>query len=175
MKACLISDIHGAQGAATDYMDAWAAILAQRAYQVQTVFLDTLCPAAYQARPFDKDETHRHFVNGGIDAAALNLQGMVSSEKFDLLLGFSLGGYLACQARLVLPATAKIICISATRLRLSEALPGECAIHAVFGTDDPWRPQGGLRLGGTQYEYLIADATHDIYLRPDACRFVLDN
>lgn len=174
MKACLISDIYGAQGRGVDYMHQWSAILTERGYLVEPVFLDSLCPAAYQNPTFDKEWTHHHFVNGGAEMAARNLRSRVADAGVDLLLGFSLGGYLAALARPSLPGNACIVCISATRLRLCDAIAGDCAIHAVFGADDPWRPQTGLQVGGAQYEYLIADAGHEIYLSPAACRFVLD-
>ena len=75
MKACLISDIHGSQGADPDYMAVWSHILQQRGYEVKPYFLDSLCPAAYRAKPFERETTHRHFVNhGGIAEATLVAQ-----------------------------------------------------------------------------------------------------
>jgi hypothetical protein len=176
MKAGLISDIHGSQGTSSAYMTVWQHILQQRGYEVMPCFLDSLCPAAYQTTPFDKETTHHHFVhNGGIEAATLALRALLVCNPVDLLLGFSLGGFLACQVRDTLPAEASIVCISATRLRLlGHTLPGDCPIHMVFGQDDPFRPERAPALGGTCHDYLIAQAGHEVYLTPERCSFVLD-
>ncbi len=176
MKAGLISDIYASHGTSPAYMTAWHRILQQRGYEVTPYFLDSLCPAAYRAKPFERETTHRHFVNhGGIAEATLALRALLAGDPVDLLLGFSLGGFLACQVRDALPAGASIVCISATRLRLVEhSLPGECPIHMVFGQDDPFRPERTPALGGACHDYLIAQAGHEVYLTPDRCSFVLD-
>ena len=176
MKAVLISDIHGSQGSNSAYMTIWRHILQQRGYEVKPCFLDSLCPAAYRAKPFERETTHRHFVNhGGLAKATLALRALLACDPVDLLLGFSLGRFLACQVRDALPAGASIVCISATRLRLLQhSLPGECPIHLLFGEDDPFLPKYAPALGGVCHDYRVAQAGHDVYLTPERCSFVLD-
>lgn len=174
MKAIIVSDIYGAHGRPQHYMAGWASQLERRGYEVGKVHLNDLYPDAYLNSPFSKELTHERFINGGIDEAVVQLLNVLSKRPVELLLGFSLGGYLACLARPFLKSTTKIICISATRLRHCEGLIGQSDVQAVFGEDDPYRPMHALHLGGGCHEYLIPGASHEVYLDIDSCAFVLD-
>lgn len=174
INAIVLSDIHGSRGGERGYMDDWVDRLALCGYAPQALWLDTLYPEAYGDGPHNQEAVHQRFISGGIDIARERLCQRLAMPGIELVLGFSLGGYLACLNRPALPSSAHIVCISSTRLRLHSQLPGQASIHALFGEEDPYRPDADLDLGAPFYHHLLRSAGHSIYHQPERCTFVLN-
>lgn len=174
-SAVLISDMYGRTGDLS-YLHAWTAWLAEREIAVQVVFVDELLPECYAALDEAGAEPTPplHARITAPDAVALaqaRLLNGLSEIRPGLILGFSYGGYLLAGIREQLGGAVQLVCISATRLRVLLPLPRPPLLHALFGADDPHRPD--WRLPSLASPYLqAADLPghgHDLYRFPEAC------
>lgn len=171
--ALLISDIYGMHGGNTAYLSDWTIWLQQLGYCPDTVYLDTLCPDAYTSTPFDLNSTHQHLVEKGMQAASARLRMLLNERSPAVVMGFSLGGYLACIAGDVLPAHSRLIAISSTRLRYLEHLDCRAPCTVLFGELDPHRPQHRLSSAAGLNNILIPAAGHDVYRDAQVCQAFL--
>ncbi len=84
------------------------------------------------------ENIHRAFVEGGIDTAVAHLMRKESEPAH--YLAFSTGGTIAWKAGLKGLPMKSLYTVSATRIRTEENKP-ECAITALFGDNDIYRPR----------------------------------
>ncbi|MHA6907982.1 hypothetical protein ACQUJS_06030 [Ralstonia pseudosolanacearum] len=86
-----------------------------------------------------------------------------------MVLGFSYGGFLAGSVHAQLAPAAKMICISATRLRQILPLPSSEGIHLIFGGNDPFRPEAQLLALSGLAVLDVPNAGHEVYRDTAAC------
>lgn len=169
MKTLLISDIYGLNGRNIDYLSHWRECCEQAGSSVEILYLNQLYPAAYATDEFSLDFTHQTFVKQGIVESTPVLDKYFQDYAPDQVIGFSLGGFLACLARPSLKIDARLIAISATRLRHVQSVSGHAACTVVFGENDPHRPTQPLLSEGLFKQIVLPGADHDVYLDMKTC------
>ena len=104
---------------------------------------------------------HQQFVDFGINQAIKQLINR-EPKRIDVVMGFSIGGYIAWKAIEQGWNVNRLIAVSATRLRY-ETKPTSCDCQLYFGAEDPYRPKDNW-LNRMNIKFELIDAIgHDLY------------
>ena len=112
---------------------------------------------------YTEENLHQQFVNGGIEKAVENLCKL-KTEAF-ILLGFSVGGYIAWKASLNGLRTNNIFAVSSTRVRI-ESIKPTANIHLFFGKNDAYKPTEDWFDSLNIKKQLIENEGHEFYKNP---------
>lgn len=131
-KIILISDIWGKEK--SDWISNYTTIL-EKHFDIQ--YYDS-CELGNidKSEPFEVN-LHHQFVNGGIEKAIENL--LQQEQESFIVLGFSIGGFIAWRAALSGLKTKILFAISSTRLRHETQKPSGI-IELFYGENDTYKP-----------------------------------
>lgn len=117
-------------------------------------------------------ELHHWYLDQGINRGLSNLQQLL--KKQDMLIGCSMGGYLAYLNHQCNTATSPsgTIMLSSTRLRtVTAGSVSDGSLFALFGEQDPYRPRTS-HLASLGIDSVSVPGKHEIYKSPN-CIFKL--
>ncbi|WP_017258654.1 hypothetical protein [Pedobacter arcticus] len=112
---------------------------------------------------YTEDNLHQQFNNGGIDKAVENLYKL--EPELSIVLGFSVGGYIAWKALLNHKMTNHIFAVSSTRLRKETTKPNG-KINLFFGENDIYKPNNEWFKTLALKKQLIKNEGHNFYRNP---------
>ena len=163
-KLIIISDILGTEN--DTWLKFYTDILEQH---FEIVYYDCRELANIDKSLLDKELIHQQFLNGGIISAVDNLVKKESNEI--VLLGFSIGGYIAWKAVESGLKVKGLIAISSTRLRFETNKPTS-EINLYYGALDTNKPLEdwslNLNLNPTYFE----NESHDFYMKKELAEVI---
>lgn len=131
-RLIILSDLWGAEK--SNWITYYTAILKNH-YDI--IYYDSRTLGEIPKMKYSEKELHALFIQGGIEKAVHNL--LIKESKSTVVLGFSIGGYIAWKACESGLNTKRIIAVSSTRLRYETEKPaGE--IELIYGEEDPYKP-----------------------------------
>lgn len=154
-KLVILSDMWGSKKSLwiTSYLG-----YLQQYYDI--VFYDCQQLANINLKINSAENTHRAFVEGGIDTAVAHLLKKETEPAH--YLAFSTGGTIAWKANLLGLPMKSLYAVSSTRIREEENRP-ECKTTILFGDIDEYRPkQNWYTKLGIECE-LIKGFGHELY------------
>lgn len=111
-------------------------------------------------RKYSEKELHAQFINGGIERAVTNL--LMLENKNSVILGFSIGGYIAWKACNSGLRSKKLIAVSSTRLRYETKKPS-MNIELIYGEDDAYKPDTTWFEKLDLHPIIYTKTGHDLY------------
>lgn len=119
-----------------------------------------------------KENLHEKFIQGGVETAVTNL--LAKENKIKVILGFSIGGYIAWKACNSGLNTEKLIAVSSTRLRYEKQKPS-ISIELIYGEEDTYKPSANwfkeLNINPTIFNKL----GHDLYRRKKIAKEIAES
>lgn len=117
--------------------------------------------------PYQQENLHHQFINGGIDRAVSQLINQEKEHPPSLILAFSVGGVIAWQAVIAGLDCPFFYAVSATRLRKqSEIFPVKGKL--LYGAGDAFQPKEDWL---SQQIYLESETrplcSHELYTKPE--------
>ncbi|HEY9168994.1 MAG TPA: alpha/beta hydrolase [Lutibacter sp.] len=158
-RLIILSDIWGK--GKSDWSTYYTSIL-EDYYEVK--YYDSCVLGDIDKSEYSEEKLHNQFVDGGITKAVKN---MLKEEKENsIVLGFSIGGYIAWKACNSGLKTQRLIVISSTRLRFETQKPLD-AIELIYGEEDANKPDNNWfrKLGLKAKIYKNED--HELYKKKE--------
>ncbi len=131
-RLIILSDLWGKEK--SDWVTYYTSLL-EDCFEVK--YYDSCVLGNVDKSAYSEEKLHNQFVDGGIAKAVKN---MLKEEKENsIVLGFSIGGYIAWKACNSGLKMQRLIAISSTRLRFETQKPLG-AIALIYGEDDANKP-----------------------------------
>lgn len=128
--------------------------------QFNVILYDSLELASIDTTENSEKTIHEKFLNGGVELAVKNL--IDKTQKAFIVVGFSIGGFIAWKAALQKLQTKHLIAISSTRLRFEHQKPS-FGLHLFFGENDVYRPkEDWFKKLNLSFE-MIPNQGHEVY------------
>ncbi|PXY45384.1 alpha/beta hydrolase [Flavobacterium hydrophilum] len=119
-----------------------------------------------------ESDLHNQFLNGGIEKAVKNLLKIEKEET--LVLGFSIGGFIAWKAALKGLKVSHLIAVSSTRLRFETEVPN-CKINLYFGQKDVNVPNTEWFSDLNISSHFFENQGHQFYLQKENAFIICNN
>lgn len=127
--------------------------------------------AEISKKEFTEKELHARYIRGGVEKAVNNL--LIKEKKNSIILGFSIGGYIAWKACIAGLNSEKLIAVSSTRLRYETQKPS-VNIELIYGERDIYKPTTswfGLR---NLTPKIYKDSEHDLYKKKEIAESICE-
>ena len=168
-RLILISDLWGIEN--SGWIDFYISILNQ---YFEVVYYDSCELGDIDTSDYTAENLHYQFLNGGISKAVENL--LQIEKQPTIILGFSIGGFIAWKACLSFLSIQNLYAISSTRLRYENEKP-IVNIELFYGENDPYKPSSDWFEHLDIKQQLYLNETHDFYknknVAEDICKLII--
>lgn len=168
-RIVIVSDLWGKEK--SDWLSYYTSIL-ENHFEIK--YYDSCVLGNIDTSDYSEENIHTQFIKGAIERAVENL--LKQEKECSLILGFSIGGYIAWKACNNGLRAKKVFAISATRLRYETQKPLGI-IELIYGEKDAYKPNAiwfeklGLKPN------LLKDEGHELYVKKgiakNVCKMIL--